>query len=41
MHCMFNTLPPVVWEQELEAGGAAPRSLVLLGREGKVEAAPS
>lgn len=41
MHCMFNTSPPVVWERELEAGGAAPRPPVLPGREGKVEAAPS
>lgn len=41
MHCMFNTLHLIVWEQELEAGGAARLSLVLLGREGKVEAAPS
>lgn len=41
MHCMFNTLHLFVWEQELEVGGAALQSLVLLGREGKVKAAPS
>lgn len=23
MHCMFNTSHLIVWEQELEAGGAA------------------
>lgn len=41
MHSMFNTLHLIVREQELEAGGAVRWTLVFLGREGKVEAAPS
>lgn len=38
---MFNTSHLIVREQELEAGGAVRWTLVFLGREGKVEAAPS
>lgn len=41
MHCMFNMSHLIVWEQELEAGDAVWCSLMLLGKEEKVDADPS